>query len=55
MCDDCVKKVKEEIELNNKNVKDRIARGLPLYTEEGVMGTIGHVHLGYPCEHQKNN
>lgn len=52
MCEECVKKAKEDRDKNNKMVEDRIAKGLPLFTREGVMGTIGHINFGFPCIHQ---
>lgn len=57
MCEDCIKKAKEHRDKNNKIVRDRIEKGLPLQNEKGVMGIIGHIHFGFPCEHEvfKNN
>lgn len=57
MCEECIKKTKEDRDKNNKMVQDRISKGLPLFTKDSVMGMIGHIHFGHPCIHQisKNN
>jgi len=52
MCENCTRETLAAREENNKMVKDRIAKGLPLHSKEGTMGIIGHIHLGYPCIHE---